>query len=1012
MKLKKFLKKSVWCLITVFLAVDFIIAMIAGVIAQKYKTQLNGVLGLNPWEIVDNSDSNEDTEYFKSEYYTEDGSYDNQAMRENSLAVSLQAATEGTVLLWNENNALPLAKGSEVNLFGVASGSYLVCEQGSGKIYPTITDTMKGRLEEYGLKVNAKLVNAYRLLKAKGYASDIINIPGTSPVNQGYNEAVINEAPWSELDRTTLGNVTGSLYGDAAIMTISRMSGEDLDPFEFETDKAKGDECIDGNYMDLSKNEADILSHLKELKEQGKIKKIILLINCSNAVQFKNIDDYDIDACLWTGVGGNVSHEQVARVLTGASNPSGHLTDTYVYDNYSAPAVENFGDFTFTALGAGVPSDASYTRNNKYMVYQEGIYVGYRYYETRYADCVYGEGNADGAAGVTAGEGSWNYSDEVAFPFGHGLSYTTFEYSDYSVEKAGDDYKVSMTITNTGSVPGKEVMQVYIQKPYTDYDKKTRIEKAAVELVGFDKTRELAGGESQTLEVTVKGEDFKTYDSYGHKTYILEKGDYYIAAGRNAHDALNNILDAQGKTVADGMDYAGDGDFAHKVTVAADDYDKYSTSATNYKITNQFDNADINLYEGTESQKIKYLSRSDWNGTYPSPVSLECTSEEMVADMQYGKEVEVPEGTEMPAFGKVSEEYGKLSLAMLAGLPYENECWEALLDQLTWEDANCLIASPSEGAESVSAPGMMVLDGPFGMGRVIEGLDSCMCFPCEVNMAATWNTELIEEVGKAFGHEILHLGYTGLYGPGANIHRSAGFSGRNAEYYSEDGFISGKMLAAECSGIQSCGVIVYTKHFLLNDQEDNRYGVTIWANEQSIREIYLKAFEAGVTEGNMNGIMTSFNRIGCLWAGRHPGLLTEVLRNEWGFNGVTLTDAAVPAMFHQNFAHSSAVVAGQDIWMGGADTSFFNEAKDNAAVCQAIREACHRILYSRLNSNCMNGVSTSAQIVYVPTWWENMVLGIQIGLGVLCGISAVITVFAFVYKPRKGKDVDNADNKN
>lgn len=1008
MLMNKVLKRSVWCIITVFLAVDFAIAMIGGAIAQKYKTQLNGVLGLNPYEIVETGDGTEDTEYFKSEFYKEDGTYDHEKMRENSLAVSLRAATEGTVLLWNENDALPLAKGEEVNLFGIASSSYLVCEQGSGKIYPTITDTMKGRLEEYGLKVNSKLANAYKLLKAKGYVAGLVSTKGMGldTVNDAcYNEAAINEAPWSEIDNTTVGNVTGSLYEDAAIMTISRLSGEDLDAYKFVTDKAKADECFDGNYMDLSKNEADVLAHLKQLKEQGKIKKIILLINCSNAVQFKNIRNYGIDACVWTGVGGNVSHEQVAQVLTGAANPSGHLTDTYVYDAFSAPASENFGDFTFTAKGAGVPADASYTHNDKYVVYQEGIYVGYRYYETRYADCVYGGRNASGPAGVKAGEGAWSYTDEVAFPFGHGLSYTTFEHSGFKVEKDGDDYKVSMTIKNAAGLPGKDVMQVYLQKPYTEYDQGTGIEKAAVELVGFAKTRELAEGESQTLEVTVKGEEFKTYDSYGHETYILEAGDYYIAAGEDAHAALNNILAAQGKTVKDGMDEEGDADFTYKTTVAADDYEIYSeSSATGYAITNQFDNADINLYKGTEGQEITYLSRKDWNKTYPSAVELECTSATMVADMRYGEEIEVPEGTEMPVFGKESEKYGKLNLAMLADIPYENEYWDALLDQLTWEDANRLVSGPNDGAESVDAPGMKTLDGPFGMGKVIEGLDSCMCFPCEVNMGATWNTELIEEVGRAFGLEVLHLGYTGLYGPGANIHRSSSFSGRNAEYYSEDGFLSGKMLAAECTGIQKGGVVVYTKHFLLNDMERNRYGITVWANEQSIREIYLKAFEAGVTEGNMNGIMSSFNRIGCIWAGRHGGLLTEVLRNEWGFTGVNLTDAAVPAFFHNDGAHGSALVAGQDVWMGGSDPNFLNEYKDNAVVCRALREACHRILYSRLHSNAMNGMSTTSKIVYVPTWWENLITGVQIGLGVACGLSAAVTVAAFVYWARKKKE--------
>lgn len=1002
----KIFQKSVWCMLTAFFSIMLAVAIVGNYIASQYSAQINGMFDINPYEKVDVDGANKDTEYYKSSFYKEDGSYDDNAMRANSLKVSTQAAVESSVLLWNKNNALPLAKDSKINLFGISSSNYIVSEDGSGKLSPLITQTIKSACEDNGLKVNAKLANAYKLLKAQGYGRAYVEVPEINC----YHEYSINEAPWSAIDGTTLGNVTGSLYQDAAIMIISRVNGEDQDTYKFTNSGFVEDDCFDDNYMDLSANEAEILQKLVEQKNANKISKVILLINSANAVQFKNISNYDIDACLWVGVGGNASYNQIGQLLSGNATPSGHLSDTFVYDSFSAPATENFGDFTFTSKGSGLPRDESYTHNTKYVVYQEGIYVGYRYYETRYADLVANKGNANSTKGVKAGEGGWSYGDEVAFPFGYGMSYTDFEYSNFSVSKVGKNYEVSLTIKNTGSVySGKDVMQVYIQKPYTEYDKTNKIEKSAVELVGFNKTKNLAPNESQTLKVTVNGEDFKTYDAYGQKTYILEEGDYYLAVGTDAHNALNNIL-ANDESNVSKMDETGNKNFSKKITVEEDDFETYSkSSVTSYDITNQFDNADINLYEGTSNQKITYLSRSDWAGTYPSAVSLACTSSRMVADMQYGTKIEEDPQAEIPKYNTVGE-YGELTLAMLMDLEYNNPYWEALLDQLTWEESNLLCSTGSNsmaGAESVAAPGLKAKDGPFGIGIPNRNVDdsSVFAFPCEVNLSAMWNQDLIEEVGKAFGLEILHVGYTEIYGPGANIHRSA-FSGRNAEYFSEDGFLSGKMLASEVRGLQSIGVVVATKHFLLNDQERNRYGVTVWANEQSIREIYLKAFEAGVTEGKMNGVMSSFNRIGCTWAGTHKGLLTEVLRNEWGFIGAVETDAGVGAHMLVAKAKASAIVAGQDYWMCGGSATEWNAYKTNATVCQAIREACHRILYTQLHSNAMNGVSTTAKIVRITTWWEASLIGLQIGVGVICGLCLTMTVLSFVFfKKQKDNEI-------
>ena len=1015
MNLKKIFNRTFWTVSSSFLALDFILMTVGGVIAQKYNTQINNVFNINPYEIVNKDNSNENTEYYKSDYYLDDGQYDHQKMRENSLSVSLQAALEGSVLLWNDNKALPLKEKEKVNLFGISSTDYVLCENGSGKVSPVVRNDLKKALEAENIKVNSKLFNAYKLLHAQGYSREetVYVVGGDSNSKDTYKESAINEAPWSSLDSTKIGNVTSSLYQDAAIMIVSRMSGEDQDTYRYFGDKFKNDACFDDNYMDLSKNEADILSNLKTLKENGKIKKIILLINSTNALQFKNIKNYDIDACLWLGTGGNVSYEQVSYLLSGKANPSGHLSDTYVYDSFSSPVTENFGDFTFTEVGKGLPQEQWSAHNQKYLVYQEGIYVGYRYYETRYADYVNKLGNASSESGAKMST-NWLYQNEVAFPFGHGLSYTTFEYSDYKVSKIDNGYNVKLNIKNTGNVAGKEVMQVYLQKPYTEYDKTNSIEKSAVELVGFAKTKELKPNEEQTLSINVDEYEFKTYDSYNKKTYILEKGDYYLAIGTDAHDANNNILSLQGKTTYDGMTSTGNSNFAYKINIKNDDFEKYSISPfTGNKITNQFDDADVKLYKGLQGQNINYLSRSDWKNTYPTGAKMKCTSQIMIEDMQYGKKMENDPNLECPSFGKTSDKYGKLSLIMLKDEEFNSEIWEALLDQLTWNDASLLVSNSSSGAESVGLTSIKGNDGPFGIwASNLDGLESKMCFPSLVNLAATWNVELINQVGQAFGLEILHLGYTVIYGPGANIHRSSSFSGRNAEYYSEDGFLSGKMLASEVSGIQKRGVIVSTKHFTLNEQERNRYGVTVWANEQTIRELYLKSFEAGFTEGKMNGAMTSFSRIGCTWVGRHSGLLNGVCRNEWNFNGIFITDASCAYYMFDKDAMANGVVAGQDTWLFGPNELSFEDYKNNSVVTNEIRNACHRILYTRLHSNLMNGISSTSEIVKVQTWWEKTISGLQIGFGVLFIVCLGMSITSFIiYNKEKNKMEKNYEKK-
>lgn len=1027
--LLKIFNRYVWLLLSVFFVIAFVILIVGESFARENENNLNYALGINPW-VMQTDETTEDTEYVKSQYVKKDKDgnilyqtsesgvrsqiYDNEAMRAGSMEISRKAAANGAVLLWNNDDALPLKDNSRLSFFGVSSRANNWCYtgQGSGSVSVTKTDFMdlKAQFESEGkYAVNPTLYNSYPNTQQW---KQVFNPYGD---DNHYREFIVNEKAWSAVNDAA--GSTFASYGDAAVYFISRTGAEDGDTwFDTSVYSENNDNNVDNNYLDLTENETDTIEALTALRDAGTFKKVILVLNTGTPMQMKTISKYDIDACLWAGMGGNASFGALYDVLSGKVNPSGRLVDTYAYDGDSAPSAVNTGAFEFTRSSAGLPAEnrGSNAYNHAYIVYQECIYVGYRYYETRYEDAVLGEGNASASAGQVNGtDGSWNYNEEVKFPFGYGLSYTSFEYSDFSVNKNGDDYEVSVTVKNSGGKAGSTPVQMYLQKPYTDYDKANGIEKAAVELAGFTKTDILEPNESKTYTVKVDGSELKTYDSYNKKTYILEKGDYYLTFGENAHDAVNNILSAKGCDSSDGMTdiYGqpdnGDRSFAYKFTIDKDDYEKYSVSEyTGEKITNRFDDTDINLYAGTANQKITYLSRNDWGKTYPeSEVKMIAVNNRFVQDMQYSSGIENWEDpeAEMPTYGTVtSEQAGEdgLKLIMFRGLDYDNPNWDNLLDQLTWEETVDLCGLSNhliQAVGSVSSPSVVAQDGPAGVKDVQDKVGTLMAFPCGVVLASTFDEPLIEEVCVAFGHEMLHGGCGEIYGTGAGLHRSV-YGGRNWEYFSEDSFISGRVLCAEVKGLQSMGAIVNIKHLVLNDQEIYRCGTTTWANEQTIRELYLKAFEAAITEAKANGVMSSLNRLGCTWVGRHKGLLTDVLRGEWGFEGFVETDAATGLYMRLGECRAEAVIAGNDLWLRGTDdeSELWGAFKNNPTVAQALRQAAHRILYVVANSAAMNGIDSSTRFVYVEPWYFGAISAGQTVAGVLMGICLAGTVAAFV----------------
>ena len=722
--------------------------------------------------------------------------------------------------------------------------------------------------------------------------------------------------------------------------------------------------------------------------------KVVLIINANNPLELGFLEDdayENVKAAVWVGGVGQMGMYAIGEALAGETNFSGRLVDTYAYDSLSAPSNNNIGDF--------VIENSEVKNGTKYMVYGENIYVGYRYYETRYEDTVLGQGNA----------GDYDYETTVQYPFGYGLSYTEFEWSDYKVAEGEDSFDVEVTVKNAGNTAGKDVVQVYMQSPYTEYDQANGVEKASVELVGFAKTEELKAGEETKITVSVDKEVMKAYDSEGAGTYILDAGDYYFTAADNAHEAVNNILAAKGRTKADGMDADGDKEFTYKTTVEKLDKTIYASSTvTGEDIENQLEDVDIRYYDS----EYQYLSRSDWEGTWPKLYAdgAMTASGGMLKDLEYyrGEEV-IDGGAEMPE----TESGSELLVSEAVGKEYDDPIWDELTGQLPLSKMTQLVRMGGYATiqiDAIGLPSTTDKDGPSGISGTLVGGKSAMAYPVEVVMASTWNVDLMRQMGESLGEDSIATEVAGWYAPGLNIHRSP-YSGRNFEYFSEDGFLAGKMGAAEISGAREKGVITYMKHFALNDQETNRYGGVIFANEQAVREIFLKGFEYGVKEGNSNAAMAAMNRIGARWVGAHKGLMTNILRNEWGFEGMVITDqASVPGMFYQDMI--SGLWAGTDLWLNtnknfwklDAYPEFNGETVDytsNATVMTNAHRAAKNVIYAVAGSNAMGTVSEDGTTETSTAWWETVLVIADI---IIWGGAAIVMIWTTIRLIRQRKE--------
>lgn len=969
-----------WGILTAISAILMVALIIGSTIAFRYTTTINVALDVETYKIV-KGDSDADTEYFKSDFASDE----EREAYEEELCARLEE--EGAALLMNDNEALPLSSGAKVSLFAHGSVDLMYGGTGSGAVDTASAPSFKDALTSVGIEVNETLWDLYSsedmMEKYSRLTPDAIS--DTLEANTQYG---VNEAPWSEIE----GGAADSFadYGDAAIVVLARSGGEgaDLPSGENGTD----DDWIagtegDGNYLALSQEEKDLLAGLKELKDDGTFKSIIVLLNSSNAIEldFLNPDicgvDYGIDSCMWIGDVGQTGINGVARLIAGEVSPSGSIVDTFTYDNMTNPAMYNFYTQAYpNAADYDLMTDGPDVQG-MYSVYQEGVYLGYRYYETRYEDAVMG----------TANVGDYDYTSQVAYSFGHGISYTDFEYSDYSVTAGDDGFDVNVTVTNAGDTyTGKKTVQVYFQSPYTDYDKENGIEKASVELCGFAKTDELAPGESEDVTIHVDKDELRTYDSNNAKTYILDAGDYYFTVADGAHEAVNNVLAAKGYTTADGMDAEGDAAVTYKWTNSELDTEIFSTSeATGAKITNLFDESDPNKSSDAPGE-VTWLTRSDWEGTFPTAPAELTVNDTLAASLaitQYdGSQAD---SVEMPTLGAD----GDLALASLIGADYDDPMWEDLLDQLTYEDMVNTITLGFHNTAAIPNIGKAATkdeNGPQGLTAALTGGESAMCYTSEDVMAATFNTELMEDVGRCIGEDCLAMGYSGLYGPGVNMHRTA-YSGRNFEYYSEDPHISGAICTAEVQGIQSKGVYVYLKHVALNDSESSRRGVNTWLNEQTAREIYLEVADKAVIDGGAWCTMSGFNRWGSTWCGAYAALQTDYLRGELGMRGMSITDYSGSSKYMDL---CDALIAGTDIYDSPDPTIHTANAanyENDAYIVTQMREAMHNILYTVVNSNAMNGLSEADTMKQVTPWWQIALIALIVVFGVLTVVCAVMT---------------------
>lgn len=845
----------------------------------------------------------------------------------NKLANSVEE--EAVTLLKNDDANLPLSS-KRVNVFGWGSTNPVYGGTGSGAMsdqYPTVS--MLDGMKKAGLTTNSQLTKLYT-----DYRKD------RPQVQMFAQDWTLPEVPASQYSDSLMNQAKS--FSDQAVIVITRVGGEGADlPTNM---KAKGityhnnskdyEDFKDGEgILQLDQTERDMVKLVT-----SNFKNVTLVYNGANAFQFDFLKDYpQIKSVLWCPPAGQTGFTALGEVLAGKVNPSGKTSDTFLKDLTKSVSYNNFGGFTYKDADDMSASYIGFTGKEQkstptFVNYSEGIYVGYKFYET------------------AASEGLINYNDVVQYPFGYGLSYTDFTQKMGKVAYRNGKVSFKVTVTNTGKTAGKDTVEIYYNPPYTNGG----IEKATKNLVAFEKTKTLEPGASQTISISFDDDDMASYDENNAKAYVLEKGDYQIMLQSDSHTVIDTQTINVPKTIT------------------------YNTSSNTHNgdqtvATNQFSNA-----EGD----VTYLSRANHFANYakataaPTDFTMSDAAKKQFSNNSLYKAADHNDSSDkMPTTGAKNG----VKLADLRGKSYDDSAWDKLLDELTFDDMDNLIANAGYGSQAVKSIGKVQLtdaDGPAALNNNFTGVGS-IGFPSSTSFACTWNKDLAKQFGKMIGQMAHDMHVAGWYAPAMNIHRNP-YSGRTFEYFSEDSLLSGAMASNEIAGAKTRGVYSFMKHFALNDQETNRNSMLCtWADEQSIREIYLKPFEMSVKQGGAQAVMSSFNYIGPTYAGASSNLLNTVLRNEWGFRGFVLTD------YFGGYGYQNAdqlVRAGNDAML--ATTKVTNHITDKSATSvKAMRQASKNILYTVVNGwQYANGTPS----VPTPVW--------RVAMYTVWGVTAVLFI--------------------
>ena len=1008
-------KRNLWRGLTTLTASLLTVSVAAGPVVDSYRTDIDKFLGTKSSAMVTDS-TDEDLYTYKSDYSS------TTELLDSIEDLGERMSEEGTVLLKNENNALPLSKDEtqKLSLLGFSSyypvqggdmGSSLSVNKGTDADTVDFVEALNAK----GFSINEDLQKLYKSLEAdfKTEVNMWGNIMEYYHITAPATDGVFASKEPSQEKMDSVDDKWKDSMDDYNVMlvTIGRSSTENgtylpgVDGVDASQDLNQTDP------LGLSDDERDLINAAVEAKENNG-GKVIVMLNNANAMEIDEIKNNDgVDAIMEIGFPGGYGFYGVADILSGEANPSGHLTDTYAVTNSNSPAAQNFGNYEWTNADPSVNINAE-------EVEAEDIYTGYKYYETRYADTVLGQGNADATVGSSTGK-AWNYDDEVSYPFGYGLSYTTFEQTlkSVDVDLANRTVTAEVDVKNTGDVAGKDVVQLYTSVPYTDYDVENKVEKSAVQLLDYEKTDMIEPGESQTVTITADAQDMASWDSSCENeagttgNWILDNGTYYFTVGNGAHEAVNNVLAAQDQ------DVEGNKDNVQTWELGDFDSSSFAVTLNGTPVENQLQDADLNNWM---EDTVTYLSRNDWEGTWPETYKDLTATDEMISTMADDySDIEANGDPSSVTFGADNG----MTLANMKGVEdITDERWSTLMDQLTLEE--CLIRTGLGGTstkviESITSPEAIQNDGPNGFNSYPLGQyansDASTGDPCviaeddpnrdykmgvmanETVIGQTFSKQLAAEWGKAVGNYSLWANTAIWWGVGTNLHRTP-YNARNHEYFSEDAVLTAGQGAAIIKAGHDYGVLIAPKHLAFNDTEINRTGIAEFMTEQAARENELRGTQSCIEDANALAVMTTYNRVGCVTSNAHTGLLLNILHKEWGFKGLMSED------FIQDPAYTKirmAVHNGVTMTCNTGDNTMaaveavwpywsVENASQSEELLTDLKQAMLYQNYALANSNAMDGMSTSTHIEKLNTWYDNLITGLRIGFGVLTVLCAAM----------------------